>query len=169
MTAYSGAVTTPSTSWGGMSSLVPPPPGISIWDPTPWEAPIPQQPVTTPSYQPPIGRAKWLKTTLGMRGLVPRVPQTAPAIHQPSPLPWGQPVTPYQQVVQPPTRTLGLGVTFDSSATKPAPTGSQDTDVCRRQVGRGRGDDSWLASHPRGGWESSSIRETSGQAPRQEG
>ena len=46
----------------------------------------------------------------------------------------GQPVTPYQQVVQPPSKTSGLRVTFDSFATKPAPTSSQDIDVHGRQV-----------------------------------
>ena len=97
--ASSGGVTTPSTSLGGMSGLVPPPPGIFIWDMFLWEAPIPQQPVTTPSYKPPIGRGERLKAALGMRALVPQVPQVAPAIHQPPPLPRGQPATPYQQVV----------------------------------------------------------------------
>ena len=88
MTASSGGVTTPSTYLGGMSGLVPPPPGISIWDTFLWKAPIPKQPVTTPSYRPPIGRGKWLKATLSMRGLVPQVPQVAPAIHQPPLFPW---------------------------------------------------------------------------------
>ena len=57
MTASSSGLTTPSTSLGGMSRLVQLPPGISIWDMTPWETPIPQQPVTTQSYRPPIGGA----------------------------------------------------------------------------------------------------------------
>ena len=96
MTASSSGMTTLSTSLGGMSGLVPPPPGIFIWDTFLWEAPIPQQPVTTPSYRPPIGRGKWLKAALGMRAPVPQVPQVAPAIHQPPPLPWGQPATLYQ-------------------------------------------------------------------------
>ena len=104
-----------------------------------------------------------------MRAPVPQAPQIAPAIHQPPPLPRGQPATPYQQVVQPPSKTSGLRVTFDSSATKPAPTGSRDTDVCGRQVSRGRDDDSRPASHSRGGWKGSSIRETSNRTPRQEG
>ena len=134
MTASSGGVTTLSTSWGGMSRLVPPPPGISIWDMFPWKAPIPQQLVTTPSYRPPVERGKWLKTALSMRGLVPWVPQMVPAIHQPPLLPWSQPATPYQQVVQLPSKTLGLRVTFDSPASKPAPTGSKDIDVHGRQV-----------------------------------
>ena len=89
MTASSGGVTTLSTSLGGMSRLVPPPPGISIWDMPLWQAPIPQQPVTTPSYRPPIGRGKWLKITLSMRALVPQVPQIAPVICQLPPLPQG--------------------------------------------------------------------------------
>ena len=137
MTASSSGVTTPSTSLKGMSRLVPPPSGISIWDMSLWETPIPQQPATTPSYRPPIGRGEWLKATQSMRTPVPQVPQIAPAIHQPPPLPWGLPATPYQQVVQLQIRTLGLRVTFHSSATKPAPTGSWDTDVRGRQVSRG--------------------------------
>ena len=110
-TVSSGGVTTLSTYLGGMSRLVPPPPGISIWDTFPWKAPIPQQPVTTPSYRPPIWRGKWLKATLSMRGLVPRVPQVAPAIRQPPLLPQSRPATLYQQLVQLPIKTLGLRVT----------------------------------------------------------
>ena len=67
-----------------------------------------------------------------------------------------------------PTRTLGLGVTFDSSATKPAPTSSWDTDIRRRQATRGQDNDSWPASCPRGGWEGSSIRKTNKLMPHQE-
>ena len=100
---------------------------------------------------------------------MPQVPQIAPAIHQLPPLPRGRPATSYQQVVQPPSKTSGLRVTFDSSASKPAPTGSRDIDVCRRQVSRGPDDDSQPASRPRGGREGFSVRETSNQMPRQEG
>ena len=120
-----------------MTGLVLPPPGISIWNTFPWKAPIPKQPVTTPSYRSPIGRGEWLKAALSMRGLVPQVPQSAPTICQLPPLPWGQQATPYPQVVQLPSNTSGLRVTFDSSATKPAPTGSQDIDVHARQVTQG--------------------------------
>ena len=134
MTTSSGGVTIPSTSLGGMSRFMPLPPGISIWDTSPWEASIPQQPVTTPSYRPPAGRAERLKAALGMRGLVPWIPQMAPAICQPPLLSRSQPATPYQQTVQPPTRTSGLGVTFDSLASKPAPTDSWDTDVHGRRA-----------------------------------
>ena len=83
MTASFEGVTTLSTSLGGMSGLVPPPPGISIRDPFQWKAPISQKPVTTPPYRPPAGRAEWLKAALSMRGLVPWAPQMAPAICQP--------------------------------------------------------------------------------------
>ena len=78
-TASASGVTTLSTSLGRMSRLVPPLPGISIWDTSPWETPIPQQPVTTPSYRPPIGRGERLKAALSMRALVPQIPQIAPA------------------------------------------------------------------------------------------
>ena len=71
--------------------------------------------------------------------------------------------------MQPLIRTLGLRVTFDSSATKPAPTGSRDTDVHGRQVSRGQDNDSRPASRSRGGREGSSVRETSNRMPRQEG
>ena len=165
MTTSSGGVTTLSTSLGGMSRLVPPPPGISIWDPFQWNAPISQKLVTTPLYRPPTGRVEWLKATLSMRGLVPQAPQMAPAIRQLPLLSWSQPATPYQQLVQLPSKTSGLGVTFDSSASKPAPTDSQNTDVCGRQATQGRDDGHWPASHPRGGQEGSSIRKTNKMTP----
>ena len=169
MTASSSGVTTPSTSLGGMSRLVPPPPLIPMWDPFQWKAPISQQPVTTPLYRPPAGRAEQLKATLSMRGLVPQVPQVAPSIHQPPLLPRSQPATPYQQMVQPPTRMSGLEVTFDSSASKSAPTDSRDTDVHGRQATRGRDEASRPSSCPRGGQEVSSIRKTNKLMPHQEG
>ena len=62
-----------------------------------------------------------------------------------------------------------MGVTFDSSATKPAPTGSQDADACRRQGTRGQDGNSRPTSHSKAAWERSSIRMTSKQMPRQEG
>ena len=108
MATSSGGVTTLSPSLGGMSRLVLPPPGISIWDMPWWDAPMPQQPVTTLPYRPPHERGKWLKAALSVWGLVPRAPQIAPAICQPSPLLQGQPATPYQQVVQLLVRTSGV-------------------------------------------------------------
>ena len=134
MTASTGGVTTPSTSSRSMSRLVPPPQGVSIWDPFPWKAPIPPPLSISPPYRPPTGRAKRLKATLNERGLVPWAPQMVPAICQPPLLSRSRPATLYQQTVHPPTRTSGLGVTFDSSATKPAPTGNQDTEGCGRQA-----------------------------------
>ena len=66
-------------------------------------------------------------------------------------------------------KTTGLGVTFDSSASKPAPTDSQDTDVCGRQATQGWDDGCWPASCSRGGRERSSIRKTNQPTPHQEG
>ena len=77
------------------------------------------------------------KVTLSMRAPVPQLPQIAPAICQLPPFPQGQPATLYQQVMQLPIRTSGSRVTFDSSATKPAPTGSQGTNAHGRQLSRG--------------------------------
>ena len=90
----------------------------------------------------------------------------APPIHQPPPFPRGQPATPYQQ---PPSKSSGLGVTFDSSTTKPAPTGGQDANAHGRQVTRGRDGNSRPASHSKGARERSSVRTTSKQTPHQEG
>ena len=132
MTASAGGVTTLSTSSSGMSGLVPPPQGVSIWDPFPWKAHIPPPPGISPA-----GRAEWLKAILSERGLVPWAPQMAPAICQPPLFPQSQPATPYQQTVHPLTGMSGLGVTFDSSATKPAPTGNQDTEGHGRQATQG--------------------------------
>ena len=169
MTAFTGGVTTPSTSSRGMSRLVPAPSGASIWGPFPWKAPIPLPPGISLPYRPPIGRAEWLKAILNERGLLPWAPQMVPAIHQLPLLPRSQPATLYQQTVQPLAKTMGLGVTFDSSATKPAPTDSQDTDVHKRQATQGQDDGRQPASHPRGGQEGSSVRKTNKLTPHQEG
>ena len=85
------------------------------------------------------------------------------------PYPGGQPATPYQQVVQLLSKSTGLGVTFNSSTIKPAPTGSQEANDIGRQSTQGSGDSSRPASCPRGVWERSSIRTTSKQMPRQVG
>ena len=71
--------------------------------------------------------------------------------------------------MQPLIRTPGPRVSFDSSATKSAPTGSRDTDICGRQATQGRDDDSQPASHSRGVREGSSIRKTNKPMPHQEG
>ena len=70
--ASASGVTTPSTSSRDMSGLVPPPQGISIWDPFRWKAPMPPLPGINLPYRPPAGRAEWLKAALNERGLVPQ-------------------------------------------------------------------------------------------------
>ena len=133
VTASSGGVTTLSTSLGGVSEYVAPLAGLSIWSMPPLEASLAKGPVVSPQYRPPIGRATQLRATLSRQTPVQQAPQMAPPINQPLPFPRGRQATPYQQAVQPPGKSSGLGVTFYSSATKHAPTGSQDADVCRRQ------------------------------------
>ena len=71
-----------------------------------------------------------------------------PICQQP-PFPRGWAATPYQQAVQLLGKSSGLGVTFDSSATKPAPTGGQDANAHRRQGTRGRDDNSQPLATPR--------------------
>ena len=111
----------------------------------------------------------WLGTNASRQALVPQAPRMAPPICQPLPFPRGRPATPYQQAVQPLHKTLGLGVTFDSSTTKPAPTCSQDADARGRQATQGRDDNSRPANRSQRARERSSIRMTSKQTPRQEG
>ena len=100
---------------------------------------------------------------------VPQAPQIVPPIRQPLPFSRGQPATLYQQEVQPPSKSTGLGVTFDTSADKPAAAGSQDADGRGRQSTRGQDDNSWPASRSRGMRERSSVRMTSKQMPCQVG
>ena len=106
---------------------------------------------------------------MGARGIVPQAPQMPIPIRQPPLFPQSRQATPYQQQVQPPSKTSGLGVTFNPSATKPAPTKSEDTDVHGRLAIRGRDDGRWPASCTRGGREMSSIRKTNMPMPHQEG
>ena len=100
---------------------------------------------------------------------MPQAPQMAPPIHQLLLFPRGQPVTLYQQAVQLLGKSSGLGVTFDSSTTKPASTGGQDADVHGRQSTRGQDDNNWPANHSKGARERSSIRKTDMPMPHQEG
>ena len=64
---------------------------------------------------------------------LPQAPQVAPPLCQPLPSSGSQPATPYQQVVQLPSKPKGRGVTFDSSTNKVAAVGGQDTNGHRRQ------------------------------------
>ena len=52
VTASSGGVTTLSTSLGGMSEYMAPPPGLFIWNMPPLEASLPKGPVVSPRYRP---------------------------------------------------------------------------------------------------------------------
>ena len=166
-TPSSGGVTTPNTSKGGMSGYVPPPPGITTWGMPPLEDAIPLRPVTIPLYWPPAGAGR-LRSTMGMRGIVPQAPQMPIPIHQLPLFPQSRQATPYQQQVQLPSKTSGLGVIFDPLATKPAPTKSEDTDVRGRPATPGRDDGRRPASRTRGGRERSSIKKTNMPTPHQE-
>ena len=105
-----------------------------------------------------------------MRATLDRqAPQMAPPLCQPLPSSRSRPATPYQQAVQLPSKSKGLGVTFDSSTDKLAATGSQDANGRRRQRTRGRDDNTWPSSHSRGTRERSSIGTTSKQMPHQVG
>ena len=168
VTPSSGGVTAPSTSQGSMSEYVPPPPGITTWGMPPLEDAIPPGLVAILLYRPPVGAGR-LRSAMGMRGIVPQAPQMPTLIRQPPLFPQSRQATPYQQQVQLPSKTSGLGVTFDPSATKPAPTKSEDTDVRGRLATQGQDDGRWPASRTRGGRERSSIRKTNMPTPRQEG
>ena len=186
VTASSGGMSTPSTSVAGMPGYVVPPlgltpPDFSSWSLPPPEAPLPWGLPTASQGLPGVGQAMQIRATVerhaqaqlaqGPRApaqwaqmlpkSVPCTPQMALPLHQPPP---GWPATLYQQAVQPPGKSTGRGVTFDSSIDKTAPTGGQSSEDRRRQRTRGRGDSGRSASHPRG------VREkTSRQTLRQEG
>ena len=98
---------------------------------------------------------------------MPQAPQMAPSLCQPLPSSGSWPATPYQQAVQPPSKTTGLGVTFDSSADKHAAAGGQDTATRGRPATRGRDGKSRPTSPAKGTCERSSVWTTSKQAPRQ--
>ena len=153
--ASSGGMTTPSTSVAGIPGYVAPPPGLtppdfSSWSLPPPEAPLPQGLPTALQGLPGIGRsiqiraaverhaqAQLVQGPLALAQWVQTPPTLALPLHQPPP---GQPVTPYQQVVQLPAKSMRRGVTFNSSVDKTAPTGGQSSKDCGRQRTRGWGD-----------------------------
>ena len=155
----------------------------------PQEAPLPKGLPGSPQYQPPIGRASQMRAALdrqaqalrapgswapgsqapASQALVLRAPQIVPPLYQLLPSSRGWLATPYQQAVQPPSKPMGLGVTFDSFTDKPVATGDQDADGHGRQRIRGRDYNTRPASHSRGMRERSSIRMTSKQTPCQVG
>ena len=91
----------------------------------------------------------------------PCAPQTVPPLHQ---LPLGGLATPYQQVVQPPKKPMGRGVTADAPTDKTASVGSVCAQDRRRPSTRGSGGSSQSVSHPRGVPGKASV-----QPPQQEG
>ena len=150
VTTSSGGMTTPSTSVAGMPGYVVPlpgltPPDFSSWSLPPPEAPLPQGLPTASQGLPGIRGSMQIRAAVerhtqaqmvqGPRApaqwalmpptSAPCTPQMAPPLHQPPP---GQPATPYQQAVQPPGKSTGKGVTFDSSVDKTAPAGSQSSE-----------------------------------------
>ena len=172
VTASSGGMTTPSTTAAGMPGYVAPPLGLTPPDFSSWSLPPPEVSLsrglpTASQGLPGIGRSNMIRGTverharpqwvLGPRApaqgpqappmLVLHAPQVAPPLCQPPPS-WA--ATPYQQAVQPPGKSTGRGVTFDSPSDKAAPTGGQTTEDRGRQKTRGWGDGGQLASLPRG-------------------
>ena len=86
----------------------------------------------------------------------PCVPQTMPHLHQPPP---GWLATPYQQVVQPPKKPMGRGVTSDPPPTdKTAPVGGASSQDCGRSNMRGWGGGGRSISCPRGVQEKVSVQ-----------
>ena len=186
VTTSSGGMTTPSTSVAGMPGYVVPPlgltpPDFSSWslpppeDPPPWGLPTASQGLSR------IGRSIQVRATVerqaqaqlvqGPRGLVQptqtqptlalHTPQMALPLHQPPP---GWSATLYQQVIQPPGKSAGRGVTSDPSVGKTAPTDGPSSQDHGRPTTRGWGDGGRSASHPRGVPEKMSM-----QLPHQEG
>ena len=173
---------------GGMPGYVVPPlgltpPDFSIWSIPPQEAHLPPCLPVSPLYRPPVGRASSLRAAIdrqaqALRAMVPQAPmlltsmsqaplpqapQMVPPLHQPLPSSRSWPATPYQQVVQPPSKPKGRGVTFDSSTDKLVAVGGQDADGHRRQRTCGRDDNTWPTSPAKGAHERSSIRMTGKQ------
>ena len=182
LTSSSGGVTHLSTSMGGMPGYVVPPPGLtppdfSTWSIPPQEAPPPPGLPVSPRYRPPMGRASQLRAAIDRQAHVlwaqvlqaptSQAPQMVPPLHQPLPSSGSRPATPYQQVVQPPSKTTGLGVTFNSSTNKHAAAGRQDATTHGRPATRGWDDKSRPASLAKGVRKRSSIRMTSKQVPHQ--
>ena len=186
VTASSGGMTTPSTTVAGMSGYVAPPPGLTLPDFSSWRLPPPEAPPSwglpaAPPGLPGVGRsamlrgmierntraqmvqcpsslAQWAQT---QPTSAPHMPQTAPSLCQPLP---GQLAMPYQQVVQPPKKSTGRGVTSDPSTDKTTPAGGASSQDHGRPTTTGRGDDGRSISHPRGAQGKASV-----QPPRQKG
>ena len=179
-TAFSGGMTSPSTTAAGMSGYVPPPPGLtpidfSNWRLLPPEAPASRGLPTAPPgllgvgrsirlrgtaernagaqmVQHPGGLAQWTQT-LPMLALC--MPQMVPPLHQPLP---GWLTTPYQQVVQLPKKPMGRGVTPNPTTDKTAPVGGTSSQDHRRSNTREWGGGGQSISRPRGIQEKASAQ-----------
>ena len=171
VTASSGGMTTPSTTAAGMPGYVVPPLGLTPPDFSNWSLPPPEVPLsrelpTASQGLPGIGRSNMIRGAVERHARAQQAPgpwapaqwaqaphtsvlctpQVALPLHQPS-----RAATPYQQAVQPPGKSTGRGVTFDSPSDTAAPAGGQTTKDHGRQKTRGWGDGGQSASHPRGG------------------
>ena len=158
VTASSGGMTTPSATAAGMPGYVVPPLALTPPDFASWSLPPPEVPLSrglpmASQGLPGIGRSNMIRGTVERHaraqqslGLptpvqqaqalpmsVPHTPQVAPPLCQP---PSSQAETPYQQVVQPPGKSTGRGVTFNCPSDKTAPTCGPTTKDCRRQKTR---------------------------------
>ena len=132
------------------------------------------QMLRTPGLQAPTSQAQVLRAMVPQastppapksQALPPQAPQMAPPLCQPLPSSRSWPATPYQQVVQPPVKPKGRGVTFDTSTDRVAAVGGQDADGCGRQRTHDRDDKTRSASPGRGTSERFSVRMTSKQMP----
>ena len=115
----------------------------------------------TPRSQAPTLQAQVLRATAPqapmpsaptLQAPPPQAPQIAPPLRQPLPSSGSWLATPYQQVVQPPVKPKGRGVTFDTSADKVAAVGGQDAD--------GWGDRELVTEMIRPGHETHGVWET---------
>ena len=130
----------------------------------------------TPASQVPTSQAPVLMATMPTAPM-PSAPklqapplqahQMMPPLCQPLSSSGSQPATPYQQVVQPPVKPKGRGVTFNTSADKVAAIGSQDANGCGRQRTRDRDDKTRPTSPGREACKRSSVRMTGKQTPHQ--
>ena len=192
VTSTSGGATNLSTPMGGMPGYVVPPPGLtppnfSSWSIPPPEIPPPPGLRASPLHQPPMGRASLLTlhqwapvlrapapqaptpSTPRSQAPLPQAPQMAPPLCQPLPSSGSQPATPYQQVVQPPVKPKGRGVTFDTPTDRVAAVGGQDADSHGRQKTHDRDNKTQPTSLGRGARERSSVRMTGKQMLHQVG
>ena len=164
-TASSGGVTTPGMPAAGMPRYLLPPPGLLPIDYSKWRLPPPKAPAaggaTAPLLLPGVGRSAGL---WGMRkriagsprpgGLaqhMPAPPTTMPCVPQTMPVQQPSPVglaMPYQQVVEPPKKPVGWGVTADTPAVKTSPAGGATQDR-GRPTARGWGHGSRSVSCPK--------------------